>query len=97
MRSHANSGPSIRPPISSSVSLTSNTRIDGLTLRLWGPSELECSFYFIFFGASSFLLPAYFMASLVVFLPEPRRGDAANSPDFPTKLALAPHFIVPAR
>ena len=39
----------------------------------------------------------HFMASLVVFLPEPRRGDAANSPDFPTELALAPHFIVPAR
>jgi hypothetical protein len=46
----------------------------------------------IFFPAA-----AYFMASLVVFLPEPRRGDAANSPDFPTELALAPHFIVPAR
>ena len=24
-------------------------------------------------------------------------GGAANSPDFPTELALAPHFIVPAR
>jgi len=38
----------------------------------------------------------HFMASLVVFLPEPQRGGAANSPDFPTELALAPHFIVPA-
>ena len=39
----------------------------------------------------------HFMASLVVFLPEPQGGGAANSSDFPTKLALAPHFIVPAR
>jgi hypothetical protein len=39
----------------------------------------------------------HFMASLVVFLPETQRGGAANSPDFPTKLALAPHFIVPTR
>lgn len=39
----------------------------------------------------------HFMASLVIFLPQPKRGGAANSSDFPTKLALAPHFIVPAR
>jgi hypothetical protein len=39
----------------------------------------------------------HFMTSLVVFLPEPRHGGAANSPDFPTELALAPHFIAPAR
>jgi hypothetical protein len=39
----------------------------------------------------------HFMASLVLFPPQPKRGGAANSPDFPTDLALAPHFIVPAR
>ena len=42
------------------------------------------------------LLREHFMASLAPFLPEPQRGGAANSPDFPTELALAPHFIVPA-
>jgi hypothetical protein len=39
----------------------------------------------------------HFVASLLVFLPEPQRGGAANSHSFPTELALAPHFIVPGR
>ena len=39
----------------------------------------------------------HFMASLVVFLPEPQRGRAVNSPDFPTEPAPSAHFIVPAR
>jgi len=39
----------------------------------------------------------HFTASIVGFLPEPQRGDAAKSPDFPTEPALPPHFIVPAR
>jgi len=39
----------------------------------------------------------HFTASIVGFLPEPQRGDAAKSPDFPTEPPLPPHFIVPAR
>jgi hypothetical protein len=38
----------------------------------------------------------HFMATLVVFLPGPQRDGAANSPDFPTELTLAPYFIAPA-
>ena len=49
------------------------------------------------FDVQIFFRAEHFMASLVVFLPEPQRGGAANLPHPSTELALAPHFIVPAR
>ena len=49
------------------------------------------------FDVQIFFQGAHFMANLVVFPTELQRGGAANSPDFPTELALAPHFIAPAR
>jgi hypothetical protein len=39
----------------------------------------------------------HFMATPVVFLPQPKRGGCSDLAYFPTDLALAPHFMVPAR